>query len=269
MVIRRGYNRPNKITSSYKKYKAPVFGTKKVKKEIKFHLPSNFWRILIYFIGLCFIIYYLFFSNKFSIKEVLVEGNNLVVKDSISEMVTKGRNILFFNNSKTKNEILAKFPEIKSLEIYKGIPNAIKIVIVEREPKMVWQVGDDKYMISSQGEVMRKIFNEDISKLPLIIDKKSIRVVPGDVVVSPNFIAFISNVNDNFFTIVNIKPTYFEVTETTFDVNLYTEVGFYVKLNSLRSSKKQIESLKTILVEKRQEVKEYVDLRIDGWAYYK
>jgi hypothetical protein len=133
----------------------------------------------------------------------------------------------------------------------------------------VWQAGEDKYLVSTQGEVMRKITSEDTAKLPLIVDKKSIQVKAGDKIVSPNFIAFISNLNDGFFTTVNIKPTYFEVLETTFDVNLYTEAGFYIKLNSLRSSKKQLESLKTVLVEKRQDIHEYVDLRIDGWAYYK
>ena len=67
----------------------------------------------------------------------------------------------------------------------------------------------------------------------------------------------------------NIKPTHFEVVETTFDVNLHTEAGFYVKFNTMRASAKQLDNLKKVLVKKREEVHEYVDLRIDGWAYYK
>jgi hypothetical protein len=37
----------------------------------------------------------------------------------------------------------------------------------------------------------------------------------------------------------------------------------------MRSSGKQLENLKKVLVEKRPDIKEYIDLRIDGWAYYK
>jgi hypothetical protein len=116
---------------------------------------------------------------------------------------------------------------------------------------------------------MKLITGEEGRGLPKVIDKKNFSVSPGKKLVSPNFIAFIVNINQGFFNAVNIKPLDFEVDETTFDVVLRTEAGFYVKLNSLRSSKKQLENLKLVLVNKRPEIKEYVDIRIDGWAYYK
>jgi len=37
----------------------------------------------------------------------------------------------------------------------------------------------------------------------------------------------------------------------------------------MRSSAKQLNNLKEVLVQKRNDIKEYIDLRIDGWAYYK
>jgi hypothetical protein len=140
---------------------------------------------------------------------------------------------------------------------------------LEREGKISWQSGDSVYLVSDQGEVVRRIVGDEGAGLSKIIDKTNLPVVPGTQLVSPNFIAFIVNINSNFYETVNIKPLDFEVGETTFDVVLKTDAGFYIKFNTLRSSKKQLENLKKVLVSKRQDIKEYVDIRVDGWAYYK
>ena len=121
----------------------------------------------------------------------------------------------------------------------------------------------------NSGSGYKKLEETETYTSPLISDSKNLPVSLGASIVSPNFIAFVTNINDKFFETTNIKPTYFEIPQTTFDLYLYTEAGFYVKFNTMRSSSKQLENLKKVLVEKRDGVKEYVDLRIDGWAYYK
>ncbi|MFA6532103.1 MAG: FtsQ-type POTRA domain-containing protein [Patescibacteria group bacterium] len=217
-------------------------------------------------------VYFVFFSNVFKISEVIVEGGNLLPSETIASTVPRGLNIFRLHAAKLKQDLLIQFPEINDLEIYRGIPNAIKIVVQEKDARVLWQSGENKYIINSNGEAIRKVAAGDESKIgtpPLIIDKKNITAEPGLILVSPNFVSFITNVYSQFFDATNIKPTFFEVEETTFDVVLHTEAGFYVKLNTMRSSKKQLDNLKKVLVEKRGDVHEYVDLRIDGWAYYK
>ena len=270
MFGKKRKNNQKYLHGGYKQYRTPsVFGgrTPKQKKErekIKINYKLIFYA-LIFIIAL----YYVLFSGKFVVKEVIVEGNKLVPTEKISEYGHKGTNILFINSSKLRKQILEENPQIQDVQVIRGIPDAVKIVVLEHENKIVWQTGGAKYLVSTQGVVTKKIEDGETYTNPLVSDSKNLPVVLGTSIVSPNFIAFVTNVNDKFFETTNIKPTYFEIPQTTFDLYLHTEAGFYVKFNTMRSSSKQLENLKKVLVEKRDGVKEYVDLRIDGWAYYK
>ncbi len=254
----------------YQQYRSPsVFGSQSKNKRQPIKISKGIWKIILAILLAAGFIYLFFFSKIFIISDVFVEGNSMVSTESISNLVPKGSNIFRLNETNVKNDILKAWPEIKTVEIYLGIPNAIKIVVLERQGKIVWQSNNQKYLISSQGDVAKLLSDGEFGDLPIVIDNKNIPVQPGMPIVSQNFVAFIININETFFTETNIKLSRFEITDTTFDVNVYTEAGFYVKFNSLRSSKKQLENLKIVLASKRQDIREYVDLRIDGWAYYK
>lgn len=252
------------------RYKSPkIYSAPKNRDKRNFKFTPLLFKIILACLVVISLIYYFLFSSQFKIKTVIVEGNNLLKTEDLISSLPKDQNVFLFSISKNEKYLTKKFPEIKQVEIYKGIPDALKIVIVEREGKVVWQTGTERYLISSQGEVAKKLLPDEESKLPLIVDTKALPVDLGLPLVSPNFIAFITNIDTNLFNEVNIKPVNYEVAETTFDVNLITDAGFYVKLNSLRSSKKQLDNLKQVLMAKRPEIREYIDLRIDGWAYYK
>jgi len=268
-MVRRG-KKFNFQRGSYRQFKTPNifkpaknYGQKKA--NIKF--PLHLWKVFLAIITLLFLLYLVFFSSVFNISDVFVEGNHFVESDKVKELVAPGQNIFRFDQNIYKQKLKAAFPEIQDTQIFRGIPNAIKIVLLEHEAKIIWQSGESKYLVSSQGEVIKKV--DAGEGYPVVIDARSFPVNVGDAVVSPSFIAFIINIKDNFFSATNIQPTTFEIQSTTFDVNLHTEAGFYVKLNSLRASRKQLDNLRTVLAQKRQDIHEYIDLRIDGWAYYK
>jgi hypothetical protein len=271
MVNRRRGKRSSLFSSNskrgYRKTSYFVSKPKKPKKPISYYFPFIKYGLLLFLV--LYALYFLFLSDFFKVKEVIIEGNSLVPKEELISFFPARKDIFLINNSKLKEEYLVQFREINNLEIYRGIPNAVKIVVVEREPRLIWQSSDKKYLISSTGLVIKEISDASPFQLPLVVDKRSIPCKLGEKVVSDSFIAFVSNVNTTFFQEVNIKPNHFEVEETTFDINLYTEAGFFIKLNTLRASKKQLENLKLVLIDKRPEIKEYVDLRVDGWAYYK
>lgn len=255
----------------YQRYRSPsVFNDRQSGKRHKStHLPKWFQKILVLAILVIGIMYTLFYSKLFNVTDIFVEGNSLASTDLIKSKIPGNLNTLKLNEKEISDRILRELPEIKSVQIYRGIPNAIKIVVLEREGKIIWQTNGQKYLVSIQGEVSRQINEGEQFNLPIVNDSKNLAVTPGQTLVSANFVAFVTNIYDNFFIETNIKPTYFEIQDTTFDVNLYTEAGFYVKFNSVRSSKKQLENLRLVLAQKRQDIKEYIDLRIDGWAYYK
>lgn len=266
--FRKDYRR--QLYGGHRKFRRPsIFKGTELKQKKEFKLPKIPLKTIFWIIVFVVTVYYLFFSGKFLVTDIIVEGNKMVQSDKISSVISKRQNILLFCVGKTKKQILKENPEIKNIEIYRGIPNAVKIVVLEHEGKMLWQSGDAAYLISSQGTVAKKLVADEIFDLPKVVDKRAVPVKVGSNLLSASFVAFITNIQGQFFNTVNIKPTYFEVDETTFDINLYTEAGFYVKLNSLRSSSKQLDNLKLVLVVRRDQIHEYVDLRIDGWAYYK
>ncbi|MDO8443980.1 MAG: FtsQ-type POTRA domain-containing protein [bacterium] len=256
--------------STKRKYRSPAIYNPTGRSEKKKIKASPFLIRLAFFAVFLFgVIYYLFFSSQFQITEVIVEGNSLVSKEDIINVLPQQQNIFLFKINQDREIILSKFPEISQVEIYRGIPDAIKIVVLERENKIVWQTNNEMYFVSTEGDTTRKISQSEAGNLPVVSDTKNLAVKPGSRLVSPNFVAFITNIYSAFQSEDNIKPVNFEVTETTFNVNLKTDAGFYIKLNSLRSSQKQLSDLKLILAEHRPDIHEYVDLRIDGWAYYK
>lgn len=258
------------FTASSRKYRSPkIYGVTQRGEKKKIKISPVFVKIILLLIVVFLIIYYLFFSSQFRIKEIIVEGNSLVSKEDIINVLPQQQNIFLFKINQDRELILTKFPEISQVEIYRGIPDAIKIVVLERENKIVWQTGNEMYFVSTEGDTTRKISQSEAGNLPVVSDTKNLAVKPGSRLVSPNFVAFITNIYSAFQSEDNIKPVNFEVTETTFNVNLKTDAGFYIKLNSLRSSQKQLSDLKLILAQHRPDIHEYVDLRIDGWAYYK
>ena len=233
-------------------------------KKINFRLGTLIFIILL-------ATYALFFSGYFTIEEVIVEGNELVSKDMIIESVDFHKNIFFFNNNYYEKLIAQEVPEIKQAIIYKGIPNAIKIEVLEYEKSFLWKSADKYYLISSQGFAYKDVTDHfsDFEALPLLEDYATIKVLDNQQIVGSSFVAFVTNIDEQIESVANIKPGKFSITETTVDIFMETDKGYYIKFDSLRSSKKQLENLKKVLVEKGDQIDEYVDLRIDGWAYYK
>jgi len=257
---RRSFHQPKIYSAREKKEGRKFFDLKK----INFRLGTLIFVILL-------ALYTLFFSGFFTIEEIIVDGNELVSRETIVDSADFHKNIFFFDNGYYEKLIAEEVPEIKQAIIYKGIPNAIKIEVLEYEKSLLWKSADKYYLTSSQGYVYKDVTSHfaDFKNLPVLEDYAAIQVADNQQVVSPSFVAFIANIDEQIEEVANIKPGRFSITETTADVFMQTDKGYYIKFDSMRSSKKQLENLKKVLVEKGDQIHEYLDLRIDGWAYYK
>jgi len=268
-----GKNRKNnqKISyGGYKSYRTPkIFGGREIVEKKDRHFPWHLWKLVLGIIIVIGLAYWLFVSKTFQIRKIIIEGNQNVSNERLESYFKSDQNIFLFSSKELRKKILSENPEIKEVQIIRGIPDAVKLLVAEHENKLVWQVNGEKYLVSIQGKLTKQIDQSESVDYPVVIDNKNLSINLGDKIVSPSFVSFINNIYAEFFNYTNIKPTTFSVEETTFDVNLATEAGFYVKFNTMRSSEKQLDNLKKVLVAKRQDIKEYVDLRIDGWAYYK
>jgi len=258
-------------TNADLKGRARVFVAPKEKFEYNpvINWPQKPWGniLIVLLIGILF--YFFSYSHYFGISEIINEGNKLVLSEEIAKKVSRGENIFRFNITKAKTEIIQTSPIIEDIAIYRGIPNTIKIMILERDPVLVWQSGGKFYLIDGAGVIDKEVNQNEFSELIHLSDQKNIPVKIGDQVISSEFIKFITDINNNFFQYCNIKVSGFQLQETTFDLYVFTEAGFYVKFDTTRPYDKQLTDLKNTIINYRENIREYVDVRINGWVYYK
>lgn len=217
------------------------------------------------------LIYFTFYSNYFSLKSIEVSGNKKVKTEDILKHLGLGENIFLLETEEIESIIIKNIPEISHLSVYKGIPNAIKIIVTENEPYLTWLSGGVNYLVNSEGVAYKQVVSSDIeyANLPIVIDEQNMPVSIGDKIVSNNFLVFIKNIDENMYTVTNLEPELYSVKETTIDIYVKTKENLIIKFDSLRSYSQQLENLKIVLMEKRNETKEYIDLRINGWVYIK
>jgi len=250
-----------------KLYKAP-----KQKREINLpELNLKTLRYVIWSAVFVIVVYIIGFSPFFQVQDIMVEGNELITNEQIIEAVPTGLNIFFVNRKNLSNQLKNELPELKEVLIIKGIPNALKISVLEFNKALIWKTQEKYYLVSNQGQVYKEVTAEiaNFPEIPVVEDLNNLEVQKNQKILSPSFIAFVTNIYGAVEETINVKPGHFTIYETTVDVILQTDAGFSIKFDSLRASAKQLEDLKTVVVEKRDEIHEYVDLRVDGWAYYK
>lgn len=246
------------------------FSVKKTRKERSLNYKKG-----LYYFGffvLIIILYYVtFHSSFFTLKTIEIHGNKNIEAKKILELVDNQTNIFLLDTELLEKTIIETIPWIKSVTIYKGIPNAIKINIVENEPSIKWITDGKSYLLNDNGFVYAELSQNEggFDYLPVVIDRGNLPVEIKRKIVSENFVEFINSIYSELFVLTNIKPKQFFVEDTTIDVNLESDTGVIIKFDSLRPSEIQMNNLKLFLIEKKRESYQYIDLRVSGWVYYK
>jgi len=150
-------------------------------------------KILIFYLVIAFLgwnlFIFMFSSEFFSIKEVLIKGNDYLSKDEIfyKSGIKLGENIFKLNLKKSINS-LKKEPRIKEVEIKKIIPNKIVISLKERTEAAIIYVKEGYFILSKEGIVLSKIDNiEKKQSLPLIFGLKITKPKIGGTINKPEF----------------------------------------------------------------------------------
>lgn len=226
---------------------------------------SKFVKILLVFIIiLSGLVYLFFYSPIFKIKNIIVEGVSL--EGNAFENL-KGKNILFINTADVKSELSQKYPELNIIKIVKGLPDTLKIKLEEHQAKILWQTQGKNYLVDSNGVIFKEIEGE--SDLPQVKDNKDLAVVLNQPVVTTNFINFIAELNANFNQETGLIIDRYAVNETIFQIDAVTVLGWKVIFDTTRKAQDQLSDLSRFLKDHQSEVKEYVDVRVEGRVYYK
>lgn len=211
------------------------------------------------------------------VKDIRIEGNATEeTKAEINKLM--GQNILWLSVTHPEEVILEKQPSIKEIEILRGIPDTLRVKLIERQPAMIWQVGETWYTVDETGFIYKE---EQLHKkedgsleypatdLPIVVDTKNLPTKVTTTIVRPQFIGFVRNLKDRLPKDYNVKLVRVEVGETTFSVKAMTDAGWGILFDTTRTLEAQLSTLTKVLAANRNNIKEYVDVRVRGWVYYK
>ncbi len=238
------------------------FPKEKTKKEF-----PKFLKILIIFLVIFTGLFYLFFySGIFVVKNIVVDETLPSESKTILEEL-KGQNIFFIRSQNAEQKITNQFPEIQQIKIQRGLPNTLKISGGEHFPKIVWLSQERSYLVDEAGLIFKEI--QGPTDLAIVKDNKDLAVNMGSQVVSPNFLDFITDLNNKFSNKIGFKITRFEINDTIFQANGVTDQGWYIKFDTTRPVDNQLEAVSKLIAEHKDEIKEYADVRVEGKVYFK
>jgi len=281
-LARRGILRSRRASLSPK-----IYG--RTQRETKFQTSSKtqkkFYLILALLIagGL---VYLCFFSNLFKIKKIVLVDNKDVHLSRVEEIVRPilnekrllvfpGDSIFLMNTKSIKNELTGNILEIESLQIKRRYPDVLKIVIQEKEPVIIWVTQDKVYFVGRKGEICYEISREILqdTDLAIVQDNLGKEVKPNDKVIKEDVVSAIENINKRFQAKTGYEILHFEIPAAmASEVHVKTKRGFKVYFNCQRSTDVQLDDLVAVL---EHQVKgqigsvNYIDLRIEGWIYYR
>ncbi len=230
----------------------------------------------------------IFFSSIFAIRRVIVSGSQdpaLIERTRVFE----GKNIWRVTTSAIETGIIQDFTQIASVTISRGIPDTIKLEVHERPVALVWVAGtqlafsDNGGIISkvipttelsppSEGDqftALRVAIPENLSATPLVWDTHGAPVDVRNFRLPLVFVAFVLEARQALQEEFQLPVKFFLVRETTLQIEAVTERGWRILFDTTRPFAAQRLGLRTVLDTRAADVRSYIDLRVDGWAYFK
>lgn len=232
------------------------------------------------------LVYFLFFTGWFKINKIVLIDNVEVSQTEIDQAVAKFKerkllwvlpadNIFLLNKNDLNDHLLAEIPRLEQVEIEKKLTDVIKIKVKERQLLLVWVAGNQLHYVDQYGSVCcRAALDEVVERdLPLVYDSNDRQVSPREEVVTRNFVGFLQDLHKKFPQQINVEiKKFWAPSILAKEVHLETVGGWRVYFSIDRSVESQLDDLKVVMDEQikgRIERVDYIDLRIDNWAYYK
>ncbi len=216
----------------------------------------------------------LIIKQIFAIKTVTVKASSripeiqLAATKAIAENWRQD-NLITFNSDALAAKLRASDPMISSVAVRRQWPSGITLNVILKDPSIGWSSGNQSFDIDLDGTVIGAM--PAGSALPIVVDGSNLPVNPGQKVVSSKFVAYIQEIVPAL-TAAGVKVTQLQVKDTTLDLYVTTDKGYYLILDTGRPASETISDLKqviTALAAQKRLPLEYIDLRIPNKAYYK
>lgn len=285
--LNKVYQNKGKMHYGSKTYSNPFFDEKKKLRQSREAIFSFKIKIILYLIlvFLLSIVWFLFYSNYFKIKNINVNGGGKIPPAEIEKITWEQadtsffvlipkRDIFLFNTNKLEEKLKEKY-SFNELSIAKKIPNTINISYNEKKYAFVWKEDDKFYYAGIGGEVISEASEEEIAgkNYPIIYNlsdhKMNDRQIGIDHIYTDFALELCSKLKNypDEFTVDNVI-----VDNEINTVKIQLASGPTIYFNTERNSDEQIEKLLIIKKEKIKDdfmSKTYIDLRVGNSVYYR
>jgi cell division protein FtsQ len=120
----------------------------------------------------------LYLSPALRVHNVEVVGAAQVDPAKVRELADLSGDSMLHINASAAEERIGNLPLVSGVKIERHWPQAVRIIVSERQPWGYWQVADTRYVIDSEGVVLADVPPADGA--PVIKDSNPVRLLPGD-----------------------------------------------------------------------------------------
>ncbi len=256
-----------------------------------------FQEIIRWFLALLlafFVIWFIFFSPFFRIKELTILGDKITdsekIKNEINQIIKKnvffilpGDNIIFIKPAEIKKILSQENPRFQNIEIEKKFPNILRTEISEREGIIIWCRQENCFFVDKIGIAYAEVLSaeplfiierENQEKMFVVQEEKEEKIEIGQKVANQNFIKFVLEISKELENFSGLEVIALRTPESiSSEVWVTTNEGWQAVFDVSKSAKSQIANLAKFLNEKISEKErknlKYIDLRVQGKIYYK
>lgn len=247
------------------RFKKVVFSTER-QVEDRFKIPKVIVNYAIYLLSFIAIIYFIFISGVFKIQNVSVENVKSAEIEDYVNVTLRGKNILLMLPGRYLQELSKEFPVLEEARVVRGLPSTVRVIVGEREQKFVWCNKIDCYEVDNNGYIFEK--TSDTKGEVVLRDLSNIKVDQLEQVASKKFIKFFIVALERIKE-AGVVVSEAQIEQTTFKLDFVTKDGWKIIMDTGSSLENQIYSLGQVMETNKSDIKEYVDVRVEGVAFVK
>ncbi len=179
---------------------------------------------------------------------------------------------LFFSEDELESFMVAAHPEISHIEVRSSFFGNTTINVVQNSPAFYWMAGNSLYLGNDEGIIYKPAEAENGLNLPQFRDQASIDVTPGDRVIPPSTLAYITEVETEL-AVSNLHPDHYVIPEAAREIHIHLkDKAYFVKVSLDRSVVGQLDELFQAIeyIDKtKKDPEQYIDIRTADRVYYK
>lgn len=239
-----------------------------------------FWLSLLIFAIVGTIFYFLFFSEIFQVKKIVITGEKKVSKQELESFIEKRleNKILFYKTksifvvglNEIKKGILNSFSQIAEVEIKRELPNALNVIVTERLGLAIWCCEDNCFFLDNEGVLFEEVRLR--TELIKIIDEQNTNSFAfGKRVIEKEKLSQILKIESELKNELKIPLEEIRIVSEN-RLNVKTKEGWEIYFSLKEDLGWQLARLKLVLEKKVPfeigEELQYIDLRFEK-VYYK